>query len=58
MGLLGNYFYFVLFPFKVTFGYIGESPENFMSKYKYEYLENKHCIFWSKHGCFLRYFEY
>ena len=19
---------------------------------KYEYFENKHCIFWSKHGCF------
>ena len=30
---------------KVTFGYIGESP-------KYEYFENKHCIFWSKHGLF------
>ena len=45
---------------KVIFWYIGESPENFMSKYtlcqnihrKYEYFENKHCIFWSKHGCF------
>ena len=25
-----------------------------MSKYtqEYEYFENKHCIFWSKHGCF------
>ena len=20
---------------------------------KYEYFENKHCILWSKHGCFI-----
>ena len=50
MGLLGNYFYFVLFPLpilaiflstpfydlKVTFRYIGESLENLMSKYAQE----------------------
>ena len=37
---------------------MGESPENLISEYTqdlcmsmYEYFENKHCIFWSKHGC-------
>ena len=45
---------------KVTFGYIGERPDNFMSKYTqevYEYFENKHCIFWSKHDCFTAFLD-
>ena len=46
--MLGNFLSTTFYDLKVTFGYIGESPENFMSKY--EYFENKHCIFWSKHG--------
>ena len=33
---LKNFIFSLDFPFKVTFGYIGESPENFMSKYTQE----------------------
>ena len=32
----GQFFKYHFFDLKVTFGYIGESPENFMSKYVQE----------------------
>ena len=48
--ILANFLSTTFYDFKVKFGYIGESPEN--THRKYEYFENKYCIFWSKHGFF------
>ena len=42
---MANFLSTTFYDLKVTFGYIGESPENFMSKY-------------TQLHSFLRYFEY
>ena len=54
-GLLGKLFYFCILQ---VWRRKLRNVEHWLSIYisnihrKYEYFENKHCIFWSKHGCF------